>query len=98
MRNAHILISDTSVTQIDAILNRLQFSAPANYEIDDRRAILQCSTIFLRSLSRFEFDSIYANFDIKGKFIDFETTDGAVSGIFPCKSGKNVILYPCSVC
>ena len=39
-----------------------------------------------------------ANFDIKGKFIDFETTDGAVSGIFPCKSGKNVILYPCSVC
>ena len=93
-----ILLSDLSIPQIDNVLSKLQLSAPTGYDAEDRLTILQCSKIYMRYLSSYEFDAVFANFDIRGNFIDFETTDKVVTGLFPKKNGKNTVLYPCVVC
>lgn len=90
-------LSDLSLPQIDLVLEKLQLYAPQEYDADERLGLLLCSKIYRRHFSGYEFDSVLAKF-IKGQFIDFESSDETISGIFPKKSGKNVVLYPCLIC
>ena len=52
--------------------------------------------VFYKYLSEYEDENIFALFDNNGRFIDFKTADGEVTGIF-AKSCSH-LLYPCNVC
>jgi len=91
-------LSDLSIPQINLILKKLHLKAPGTYDEDSRLELLRCSAIFGRHLSEYENDAILGKFDKNGNFVDFETTDDAVSGIFPNADGKKTLRYPCVVC
>ena len=98
MTNADLIpLSDLSIPQINKVLDKLHLYAPEQYNAEERLGLLQCSKLYRRLLSRYEFDSVLACFN-KGQFIDFKTSDDEINGIFPKKTGRNVILYPCVVC
>ena len=90
-------LSDLSVPQIDLILAKLHLKAPSRYDADERLELLQCSAIFRRHLSGYDNGTILAKFK-NGNFIDFETSDEVVKGIFPHAAGKNILQYPCVIC
>ena len=82
---------------MDLILARLHLKAPSHYDAEERVNLLFCSAVFQKHLSGYDNETTLAKFDSKGVFVDFETSDEAIEGIFAKTSG-NSILYPCVVC
>jgi hypothetical protein len=92
-----ITLSNLSSLQLDSVLYKLQLTAPTSYDEDGKLGLLRCSKIFNRGIGDLNEDEILAVFSKKGTFIDFESTDGRLRGIFT-KSSDDKIMYPCSVC
>ena len=65
--------------------------------MEGRVKLLRCSKIFNHYLEDYEDSDINAVFDSKGAFIDFETVDQHVSGLFPVALPKGY-KYPCRIC
>ena len=88
-----IPLTDLSIPQIDKILEKLHLKAPRDYNADDRIELLWHSTVFRRQLNEYENADIQARFDRKGNFVDFQTVDEVVSGIFPSRYLEKVHYY-----
>ena len=82
-KNKKVLLTDISISQIDKELAKLQILAPTTFKVEGRVKLLRCSKVFNRYLEDYEDSDINAVFDSKGVFIDFETVDQNVSGLFP---------------
>ena len=93
-----IPLTDVSITQLDLILQKFQLFAPPNYDGEDRLNLLSCSVLFRKHLQSYEHGEVLAKFNSKGKFVDFQTSDEEITGIFPSNEGSNTTLYPCVLC
>ena len=92
-----IPLCDLSISQVDMILTKLHLKPPPRYDKEERLDLLFCSAIFLKYLSGYDKDTILAKFNRKGEFVDVQTSDEAVEGIF-VKTPGNLLLYPCVTC
>ena len=92
-----IPLCDLSTSQLDKVLAKLHLQAPASYNAEECVDLLFCSAIFQRHLSGYDNETVLAKFDSKGGFMDFETSDDIIEGIFP-KSSENLTCYPCTIC
>ena len=79
------------------MLAKLQIVAPTTFKVDGRVKLLRCSKVFNRYLEDYEDSNINAAFDSKGVFIDFETVNQNVCGLFPVALPKGY-KYPCRIC
>ena len=92
-----IPLCDISNTQADLILDKLHMKAPMHYNVEERIVLLSCSAVFQKYLSGYDKEMILVKFDSKGGFVDFETSDEVIEGIFH-RLQDNKKLYPCVVC
>ena len=92
-----IVLSELSSLQLDSVLNKFQLTAPDSYDEDGKRELLRSSKVFTRGIGNYDNDNTVAVFNNKGTFVDFESVDGTVKGIF-AKSESGKVMYPCSVC
>ena len=90
-------LTELSVPQIDLILEKLHLYAPSNYDGEDRLNLLSCSMIFARKFGGLDCSDVLAKYN-RGKFIDLESTNGEVCGLFTSSDGSNNLLYPCVMC
>ena len=95
-RNA-VPITNTSIPQINSILNKLQLTALDSMDHEERTKLLRCSSIFQRYFSDYDFDDIFAIFQKSGDFVDFFTQDSKITGIFG-DGGISDKKYPCTEC
>lgn len=91
-------LTDLSFSQMDLILQKFQLYAPSNYDGEDRLNLLNCNVIYRKYFENYESSEVLAKFSSKGKFMDFQTTDEEITGIFSSVDGSNTLLYPCVLC
>ena len=92
-----IPLTDLSPSQMELILEKLHLHAPANYDGEDMLNLLCCSAVYHRLLGSYDCSNVLAKFN-RAKFIDFQTSDDEILGIFPSCGSTNTLLYPCVVC
>ena len=92
-----LTLSKLTSPQLDSVLYKFQLTAPDGYDKDRKLELLRSSKVFTRGIGDQANENIIVIFNNKGTFVDFESVDGNVKGIFAIsKSGK--VMYPCSVC
>ena len=96
-KNKKVLLPNVSISQIDKVMAKLQIVAPTTFKVDGRVKLLSCSKVFNCYLEDYEDTNINTVFDSNGVFIDFETVDQNVCGLFPVALLKGY-KYPCRIC
>ena len=84
--------------QLDKVLYKLQLTAPDGYDEDGKLSLLRCSKVFCRGAGEYENSDLLAVFSKKGIFMDVESTDGKLKGMFSKSELVGKLMYPCSVC
>lgn len=82
---------------MDLILEKLHLHSPANYDGEDKLNLLCCSGVYHRYLGTYDCSDVLAKFN-RGKFIDFQTSDEEIMGIFTTCGSSTTLLYPCVIC
>ena len=92
-----VALTDLTSPQLDKVLYKLQLTSPEDYDEEGKLGLLHCGRVFHRGTQDFRDEDLLAVFNKKGLFVDFESRNGKLRGLFP-KSDSNKVMYPCSVC